>query len=93
MSHPFEALEIEVEKINPRFFLSENLLKAVKDWETGREYKVELKVKQIGKHDDLGQPVEGRFEILSAKDVTGESSDDRLLEEGESVEFIDKVIN
>lgn len=93
MSHPFEALELEVEKINPRFHLGEDMLEALKDWETGKTYRVELEIKQIGKHEDLGSPVEGRFEILKAKDLTGESSDDRLLQEGENVEFKEEVIN
>lgn len=93
MLHPFEGLEIEVEKINPRFHLSEDMLKVVKDWETGRKYKVELEIKQIGKIESIGQPVEARFEILKAKARSEETEDSRLLQEGENVEFIDKVIN
>ena len=89
-----EALEMEVESMTPKFHLSEEMLKSVKTWKTGSKYKVELEVKMVGKEEELGSPVEARFEILKAKEVSSESKpDDRLLQEGENVQFIDKVIN
>ncbi len=46
--------------------LSDKDLKEIKDWEVGKEYKVELTIKQTGKHERDGK-FSGEFEVMKIK--------------------------
>lgn len=61
------ALEMEVERMNPRIHLGEDMLKQVKSWSVGEKYTIEIEVKMLKKEEELDEPVEAKFEVLKAK--------------------------
>lgn len=67
-----EALE---RRIPPHFTISEDKLPQIVNWEVGHKYKIEIEVKQRSLAlEELGSDKkEARFEILKAKDITGNS--------------------
>ena len=63
--------------------LPEDVLPAIKDWETGEEYTITLKVKMVSKSqgdmygdsDDDDEDTEGRFKIISASTPSSQKAD------------------
>lgn len=59
-----EAMMMKMEPMKPILHLSSKDLKEIEDWEVGKEYKVELTIKQVSKHED-GKEMRGEFEVTS----------------------------
>lgn len=60
----------EAVEMKPTIHLSVEELPEIKNWETGKEYQLKLKVKQVGKneHEHKGKTtISGSFEVLKAK--------------------------
>lgn len=65
-----------------RVSLTENELPAIKDWQTGRTYKVIMTIKQV--HSGLGGMIEesnsnrkvhAEYEIMNVKEIKDKSND------------------
>lgn len=57
--------------MKPSLSLSSRDLPVVKKWKVGKEYVLELHVRQKGMHED-GKDISANFEILSAKECGAE---------------------
>ena len=57
----------------PSFSLNEKDLPAIKNWQVGRKYKLEIEVEQVSMSKDeyqTGKPIEANFRIHKVKDTT-----------------------
>lgn len=57
----------------PRLSLSEKMLPAIKDWNIGKKYTIELEVEMVSQrkgeeYDSAPGKVNGEFKVLSASD-------------------------
>ena len=55
----------------PSFSLTEKDLPAIKNWQVGKKYKLEIEVEQVSLSKDeymMGEPISARFKIHKVKD-------------------------
>lgn len=69
--------------ILPSLHLNSNQVSEIKDWETGEEYHILLKIKQTSKREERDEDVEAGFDIIAyrVKNKVEDMSDDEFAEE------------
>lgn len=64
----FDQIKSLREEMEPMIEISSSQLKAVKDWDVGKEYTVVMKLKQVSKELEEEGEICSEFEVLSIKE-------------------------
>jgi hypothetical protein len=63
---------LDMPMMKPSFSMDEKTMPEIKNWQVGKEYKIEMDVQMTGLSKDQyikGNPMMGRFEIKSAESM------------------------
>lgn len=77
--HPGEIMHEHDLLSLPNFRANEKQIPEVKKWETGKNYRLIIDIKQTGKHEEREEPVRAEFDIVGYKVVSNKTVNDEII--------------